>query len=480
MKHSTFSILLAIALGAPAAGQNTFDYDRTSSPTFLPAGLLTENCPGPPATAIPASLLGLTEEDEINALSYGDDFLMLEDHALTFSVDRPSTGIGGTGTQYESTTDTAPGTPPSAAGDLFVQELTYTSGNMLAPPGAGYDCGTTTGDESNASFGTSCVSASGATGPSDCDDLDAFDYSEPFGNFDRGVFFSLQPGSPTLFMIGATAGDILYSDLTGGPPVIAMLEGAGPANSDNLGILGMDLDALNLVGRRGPVSDGGGTIFLGQTAPSLHGTAPPSTHLLQFSVSLPGLSADIFTRIGPGIYGIHTPAGALGLVGDVDNVNALEVVMPEGCQLPATVFSYNGSGINQDVLTAPPVFIGTSSWKATIAPEASRGPGVFIVLVRGNQTSGTTLDLGLLFSLPPAGASELLVAAPFYANMPTASHGGGGTTASTVPAFIPNDCSLLGRLWYAQAVVFGDLPGASPGLLDPWFSTAVGGMIGSF
>lgn len=482
MKRFRFPVLL-VALGAPALGQNTFDYNRTSSSTFLPPGLLTEHCPGPPATAIAASLMGLTDGDEIDALSFGDDFLMIEDHALVFSVDRVSTGVGGTGTEFESTIDTAPGTPPSAAGDIFVQELTYTSGNMLAPPGAGYDCGTTTGDESNAAFGIFCSDVDGdgtPDGSSDCDDLDAFDYSEPFGDIDRGVYFSLQPGSPTLGGIGATAGDILYSDLSGAPPVIAVLDGAGLATADNLGIFGMDLDALNVVGMRGPVSDGGGIIFSGQTAPSLYGVTPTSTHLLQYSVFDAGMDADILTRVGPAISAIHTPSIALGLASDLDNVNALEVVIPQGCQLPATVFSYNGSGINKDVLTAPPVFIGTSSWKATIAPEASRGPGIFIVLVRGNPTSGLILDLGTLLSLPAAGATELLVDAPFYVNMPTASHGGGGTTASTVPAFIPNNCAYLGRAWYAQAVVFGDLPSVNPGLLDPWFSTAVGGVIGTF
>ncbi len=146
-------------------------------------------------------------------------------------------------------------------------------------------------------------------------------------------------------------------------------------------------------------------------------------------------------------------------------------------QPPATLFHYNGSGINLDTLTATSVIPGTT-WTAVIAPQFTRGPGSWIVLLRSSAAAGAIIDLGLLFSLPPAGLSELLVGPGFLFDMSGPPHGGGGTTAA-FNAAVPMNCGLLGAPWFVQAVVFGDLP-AGGGLLDPQLSSAAGGVIGSF
>jgi len=456
-------------LGATA--QTSFDHDRISSPGLLPPGILSEGYPGPPLVAIPAAFLGLGPLDEIDALSYGDDRVIDTLHTIVFSPDVFSAGAPGSGVAFEVSVDTAPGGPPAAAADIFIQDPAAAIGNLLAPPTLGYAAGTLTGDEANAAWAPPC----GADGT--CRDLDAFDYSDPLAAL--GVYFSLAPGSPALVAIGATPGDILYSDLSGTPPIIAILAGAGPATDVNLGIPGLNLDALNCIGSTGDVATGGGVILAGPVGPSVGGgPPPPSTHYAQYSVSFTGvMDADVLVRIAAGAFGIHTPAPALGLM-PPENLNALEVTQPVGCPpSPATVFPYNGIGINRDTLFATTVVIGIP-WSALLFPQFGRGPGAWVILMRSTPAAGPVLDLGLFFLLPPAGPSELLVGAGFIANFFPAAHGGSGTSASfSVP--VPPTCALVGAPWHAQAIVLGDLP-AGAGILDPWFSTATGGVIGTF
>ena len=137
-----------------------------------------------------------------------------------------------------------------------------------------------------------------------------------------GIYFSLTPGSPSLALIPATAGDILYSPLGGGPVVIAALAGAGLATAANLGIPGADLDALYVV-----------ALAPGIIAPGLVGptpcSAPLGTHLVEFSTAPGGLlpPGGVLVRIGPGLAAVKVGPAGLGLA-PADNLDALEAVLP--------------------------------------------------------------------------------------------------------------------------------------------------------
>ena len=310
--------------------------------------------------------------------------------------------------------------------------------------------------------------------------IESMDMQELIFNDLVESYFSLKAGSPSLALIPATPGDILYSDLSGGPPVVALLDGAGPATALHLGIPGQDLDALNVVGSVGPLASGGRVIATGSVGPSVAGVfVGPSTHLVQYSVAADGGSgADVLVRTAFSSAAPHTPSLALGLLG-TDDVNALEVVPgSSGCPPElATVFTYNGTNVNRDQLTTTAVIVG-SPWSATLTPQPGRGPGAWTLLLRTTQTSGPVLDLGVLFGLPPAGPSELLVGGGVVAHFAPNPHGGAGTSAS-FSALVPMNCALVGSPWHTQAIVLGDLP-TGAGIFDPWFSTAMGGVIGTF
>jgi len=153
--------------------------------------------------------------------------------------------------------------------------------------------------------------------------------------------------------------------------------------------------------------------------------------------------------------------------------------IPDECEaVAATVAPYNGTGVNLDVLDSSTVVIG-SNWDVDLMPQAGRAGGAWLILLRASDASGPVLDLGSALGLPAAGASELLVdATAIITNFSPAPHSGGGTT-SMFSAAVPNDLSLAANPWFAQAVVFGDLPSGG-GILDPWFSSAIGGTIGTF
>jgi len=143
----------------------------------------------------------------------------------------------------------------------------------------------------------------------------------------------------------------------------------------------------------------------------------------------------------------------------------------------ATVSSYNGSGVNLDTLVASAAVIG-EPWTATLTPQPARAAGPWFCLMRSGVAAGPILDLGPLFGLPAAGASELLVAGSSIADFSPPLHGGGGTSTS-FSVTVPASCSLTSMPWFAQAIVFGDLPGGG-GLFDPWFSSAATGIVGTF
>ncbi len=227
-----FVSALASTFASQAAAQTTFSHDNAIAITAVGGGedLLTEGAPGPPVVAIGGASLGLVPGDHIDALSFGDDTALKAEHQIVFSVDANSIGLGfvGNDVSFEFHVDSAPCTgsapaPAAACGDIFTQTLDGGS-HMLAPLGSGYSPGgVAAGDECYAKW-------AGGNAPGAADDLNAFDYSAPADA--AGIYFSLALGSPTLAAIGATPGDILYSDLSGAAPVIATLAGgAGPATA---------------------------------------------------------------------------------------------------------------------------------------------------------------------------------------------------------------------------------------------------------
>lgn len=319
----TFSCALALVTAPPAMAQTTFDHDHAAPITAVGVAgdLLTEGTPFPaaPVVAIGAGAIGLVAGDEIDALSFGDDVAIAGFHVLVFSVDPAAVGVLGTGVDFEVTADTPLGAFPAACGDLFIQAPGNT--NALSPAGLGYRTGTLTGDEHNARWG----SPNPIAGPAD--DLDAFDFSPPVADPINGIFFSLAPGSPTLAAIPATAGDILWSPLGGGPVIIAVLAGDGAATDVNLGITGENLNALNVIGSN---IAGVGTITAGGVgAGPASGGAPGSTHLVEYSIAGGGgvSPSDVLIRTGAGTFGVHTPSIGVGLVFS-DDLNALEAVPP--------------------------------------------------------------------------------------------------------------------------------------------------------
>ena len=153
--------------------------------------------------------------------------------------------------------------------------------------------------------------------------------------------------------------------------------------------------------------------------------------------------------------------------------------IPDECEsVMATVTPYNGSAINLDTLDTSTVVVG-ASWTVNLMPQATRGAGAWVILVRSASTAGPILDLGLFLGLATSGVSELLVDPLSYIGdfSPTPHAGGGSTAMFSAP--VPLNSSLVGNPWFAQAVVLGDLP-AGAGILDPWFSSASGGVIGTF
>ena len=145
--------------------------------------------------------------------------------------------------------------------------------------------------------------------------------------------------------------------------------------------------------------------------------------------------------------------------------------------VPATASLYNGTAINLDTMVASTAVIG-ETWTASLTPQPTRAPGPWIILMRSSASAGPIFDLGTFLSLPPAGISEVLVGPGSIATFFPPTHGGGGSP-SNFSASVPPLPSLIAMPWFAQSIVFGDLPAGS-GILDPWFSSAASGIVGAF
>ena len=360
-----------VCLSAAAARATTFDHDRNAPPITNVVGtlggeLLTEGAtPGAaPTVAITRALLRLRPGDDIDALSFGDDRPILGKHLVVFSVDRNSNGNGGVG--FERSIETGSGTPPGACGDLFVQAKTGTT-NTLAPAGWGYTGGT--GDEEVAAWAVPSPNSS-----NEADDLDAFDFSDYPAPTNFGVFFSLAPESPSLLALGFQPGDILWSPLDGvALPIVAELAGmgAGSATAANLGIVGCNLDALN-------VADGWDGVIPAVSIGPAPNCTPGSSWALEYSIESCPLSSsfsggDVLTLTGTSsspVAKVFLRDTDLGLEHPTSNIDALEAVE----QLPDVGWGPVSIQIPAGALGTPVLNPGNSS-AIDLLRVGVKGPG---------------------------------------------------------------------------------------------------------
>lgn len=248
------------------------------------------------------------DQDDINALSYGQDFEVGEE-GISFSVAAGSQGLPGTGVAEQAAC-----VPAQPQADQFSSLLDGTNASVFDGDGLGGDC------QGATSFGLTEVPES--------DDVDAlidqnvqFADADADGTPDEAVFFSLAAGSPTLVERGRDAADVLWT--VGGLPlglyVAATTLGLQP---------GDDINALCIADQ-------------GAGSPSYN----PASDMLLFSLApgsptLAALGASAADVIGPGPVVVHE-ASELGLR-DSDNLDALtcsigETPTPTPTVVPAPV-----------------------------------------------------------------------------------------------------------------------------------------------
>jgi hypothetical protein len=157
----------------------------------------------------------------------------------------------------------------------------------------------------------------------------------------------------------------------------------------------------------------------------------------------------------------------------------------------ATVATYQGttgppppapgsSIVNPDFMTATPVIIG-STWSATVTAQAARtgtpGFNLAIVLVQMGGAPGVSIIVDLapiLIGVGSAPGSQLLVSGGLLG---TTTANWGAASPGTID--IPLNTGFLCLPWYAQAIVLGDVTTDGVVDLDPMFSNAASGIVGS-
>lgn len=301
----TFALLFAILLiarlitssgtGPPPTVQGQSFSIREGDPFTLtgvhPADILSAGG----YVLIPCFNLGLLcgddtgAKDELNALSFGVDFIASDLPPLQFSVALGSQGLAGTAVRSEANC-----TPSENQTDAFETPLDGT--NLQDLDGDGVPCG------SNQGF------ALGLTEGATPDHVDALERDpcqyvdvECDGELDQGIFLTLSPGSPTLSLLGADAADILLAGVEFLPVIWA-------DGLTDLGLLSGDvLDALCVYENGNGVYDAGDQVMFS--------LAPGSPTLNALSAS----PADLFS---PAPVSIVYSASQLGLE-TTDDVDAL-------------------------------------------------------------------------------------------------------------------------------------------------------------
>lgn len=258
--------LLAVALAMLTALPSqavVFSIDATNAPPGIgPADILESFGGGNFRLAATAAELGLRSGDDITGLHNGAVAAWL----LWFSVDRNSTGLPGTAVRQQGN---------GQAADIFVS-----------------------GDLANLPAGQNALAIDNRElGLADGANIDAaywFSWQP-----ERAFLFTLAPNSPTLALLGATAGDILIHQPNNDMAVFRTAAQLGLQDGDVL-------DAFQLVESPTP-----GSFEL------LFSLAPGSPTLAAMSAS----AADILT---PGANGprVHTAAWQIGL-NESDNLDVI-------------------------------------------------------------------------------------------------------------------------------------------------------------
>jgi hypothetical protein len=283
MKRFAFFTFIALVLARPGVGnaqeEVSLDPDSPSvDANVTPDDVLTPGPPGP-NVATQGTNLGLTEQDNLNALSSGSDPI---EKPLLFSVDGDTVGLPGTAVNAQSLTF-----GEEAQGDIFRARRSL-GGNYLFR------------DEQQLGFqlGDDVDALSSPTGPDIYFSIDTFTSNSKFGAGDNAS------------KIFAGSLSSVFAD--------AVIIGIDPLD---------DIDALVLLdlGTRGVVDPGIDVALfsLGRTSPSTF-TSSGNSYSPGVLGSLSPADILISDFTGSGGVSLFAPAADLGLKPD-DNVNALSV-----------------------------------------------------------------------------------------------------------------------------------------------------------
>jgi hypothetical protein len=360
----------ASTAAAPTPQEPSFSVGRSGPSALSPASIFnlgpvqSIGCPGLGLATAPLADCVATNQDNVDALSYGVDFTVQprSGNWLFFSVAAGSTGLAGTAVKGEAGCATA---EPEA--DEFASAAKGTNSQYYDGNGAACD--------GNAGGAIGLREAWGAPPKNDnLDALDEFpgpqiDYWSPVGVPDM-VFFSLDPTSPSLPVIPlgpATAGDILITGANAGiPPIIW-------ASAAALGLqAGDDIDALCI--KEGmPAADyyrpGVDQVWL-SLAPGSPTLGAPNNWS----------AADIL-QAGPPLTRVVT-AGALGLNAS-DDLDALKCL----------ITSYVGG------IAEVPGVAGTSAEQAgALAQGSGWSTGAYAALAAGLAAAAVALSAGAWYA----------------------------------------------------------------------------------
>ncbi len=181
--------------------------------------------PGLPTLGIHHTALGLSPDDQIDALSDGLDDTGSDGTARDqlFSVQPESQGLTGSGVEAEYAQDTPPGLSPGHASDLFHWDQTLAvPNNSLAPAPRGWRAGTRDGDEANVWLANNPVSPDNVSA---VDRATLVDDTTPSDAPGFEVYFSLAPGSPKLHELTACPDDVLAVGGVFGGQTVVFVEG---------------------------------------------------------------------------------------------------------------------------------------------------------------------------------------------------------------------------------------------------------------
>ena len=329
----------------------TFSVGRAGPSRLHPADLLglipagAELAAQAPVVRVPCASLGLTADgcddgsdgtqDDVTALSFGDDLAELGPPRAFLSVGPGAQGTPGTAVEQQHDCPPAdPGLAPEAESDVFVSALDGANEIVFDGNGPIGACAS--------AFPLGLIEA--ATTRDRVDALDTRDAStvdeDGDGVPDRPVYFSLDADSPSLRALGVDAGDLLRTVDGGAPGVYA--------SSSQLGLRpGDEIAALCLQERGDSLYGAGDVIYFALTprSPSLAvvGAGPGD-------ILAPGTPPRVVARAPSlGLAGTDAlgalsceaalpPSGANGDVscdGAVNDIDALLVLQYEADLIPA-------------------------------------------------------------------------------------------------------------------------------------------------